>query len=105
MSWDCYCAICGGPFIKCQYRSIKKARGGVESDAADARNGDENREESSSLGEDGSDDTDESEYGFGNEVYDEEVITAKEARWTETLFILVSSCRCLYSRVILIIPK
>lgn len=88
MSWDCYCAICGGPFIKCQYRTIKKTKG-VESNATDARNGDENREESSNSVEDDSDDTDESEYGFGSQVYDEEVITAEEARWTETLFVLV----------------
>ena len=85
MSWDCYCAICGGPFNKCQYRTTKQTKG-VESNATGARKGDENREESSNSVEDDSDGTDESEYG---QVYDEEVITAEEARWTETLFVLV----------------
>ncbi|KAK5659552.1 hypothetical protein OQA88_754 [Cercophora sp. LCS_1] len=87
MSWDCYCAICGGPFAKCQYRAIKQTKGG-ESNAPDPGNSDKSREVSSDSSEFSSGDTDESEYGFGTQVYDEEVITAEEARWTETLFVI-----------------
>ena len=40
--------------------------------------------------EEDSDDTGDSDYGFGSNVYDEGVITAEEARWTtETIFVLV----------------
>ena len=93
MSWDCYCAICGGPFEQCQFRTIRKAKPADSqrqtTDAAgDSR---EHAGEPSSAGEYDSDDSDESEYGFGNDVYDEDIITADEARWTRTLSVLVGA--------------
>src|SRR4051812_7643238 len=68
MSWDCYCAICGGPFERCQFRTIKKAQGakpkaagstqGDSDQTTDAGNGDENGEEPSNAEEEDSEVTD-----------------------------------------------
>ncbi|KAK0708498.1 hypothetical protein B0H67DRAFT_648554 [Lasiosphaeris hirsuta] len=90
MSWDCYCTICGGPFEICQFRTIRKAKPADSQHQATDATGDgrERAEEPSSAGEYDSDESDESEYGFGNDVYDEDIITADEARWTRTLSVL-----------------
>ena len=111
MSWDCYCAICGGPFTACQFRTIKKQKapgakpkalgsshiqGDANHEIDDAANGDDECEDDDGCGDSEKDidseetsESDESEYGFGNEVYDEGIITSEEARWTKTLFVLV----------------
>jgi hypothetical protein len=86
MLWDCFCAICGRPFTKCQYLTKARTKGGVKSNAAGARK----RETGSNSVEEDSDDTDDSDYGFGSKFYDEEVITAEEAGWTtETIFLQI----------------
>lgn len=94
-SWDCYCAICGGPFggadVSRKPRTARFRRKMAKTIAKCQERGvpDDEDVSSASEDEDGEEDDNESLDKWDEDhTYDPEVITEEEATWTRTLHVL-----------------
>jgi hypothetical protein len=91
-SWDCYCAICGGPFGGAQVsrkpRTPRFRRRFPKLDHAEG-NRDEHQGDHEAEEEETEDDDNESLESFDEEHnYDPEIISESDTEWSNTLHIL-----------------
>lgn len=98
-SWDCYCAICGGPFGGAQIsrkprtlrfrRRFPQGPGGPERDEHEGQDGGEAEKEDDEEDEDDEDDDNESLDSYDEEHnYDPDIISKSDTEWSDKLHIL-----------------
>ena len=92
-SWDCYCAICGGPFGGAQVsrkpRTLRFRRRFPQGPGGPERNEHEDQDGDEAEKEENEDDDDESLESYDEEHnYDPDIISESDTEWSEKLHIL-----------------
>lgn len=93
-SWDCYCAICGGPFLGTTVSEEPRTAAFRERRAREVENQRQGKGGECEKDDDAEDDVDEfgssHERHFEDHSYDLDVISEGDVAWTKTLYILAS---------------
>ncbi|KAI3391427.1 hypothetical protein diail_7378 [Diaporthe ilicicola] len=92
-SWDCYCAICGGPFWGVKVSQKPRTPGFRRRKAKEIENRRQGREtyrkDMISVEEQDEDDESDSHESYDEaQSYDPDVVSEDDAKWTETLHVL-----------------
>lgn len=93
-SWDCYCAICGGPVLGTTVSGEPRTAAFRERRAREVENQRQGKGGECEEDDDAEDDVDEfgsdHERRFEDHSYDQDVISEEDVAWTRTLHVLAS---------------